>query len=211
MAKSRSPNRQCLSKGFTLIETIIAMFIFAVGLLSLAALMCAVNLSTDRSRYMSTTTLLATEKLEDLNHYPANSTATAVNAGGSLTSDTLGYSDSVQVQSDNGQLTEVTYNPDVGCYDTFIHTIGTTISPTAPPSATDSGVSPCVTSPPASLTNALTFHRRWLVENPITLPSGTSVDVHRITVYVTLWSPTTNMATTYQGQPITFQMSTVRP
>lgn len=203
MAKSRFLNRQCLSKGFTLIETMIAMFIFAVGLLSLAALMCTVNLSSDRSRYMSTATLLATEKLEDLNHYPANSAATAVNAGGSLTSDSIGYSDTVQVQSDNGTLTEVTYNPDVGCYDTFTHAIGS--------NATDSGVSPCVTTPPASLTNALTFHRRWLVENPITLPSGTSVDVHRITVFVTLWSPGTNTATTYQGQPITFQMSTVRP
>lgn len=211
MAKSRFLNRQCLSKGFTLIETIIAMFIFAVGLLSLAALMCTVNLNTDRSRYMTTATSLATEKLEDLNHYPANSTATAVNAGGSLASDVIGYSDSVQVQSDNGTLTEVTYNPDVGCYDTFTHTIGSVLSPTAPPSATDSGVVPCVTTPPASLTNALTFHRRWLVENPITLPSGTSVDVHRITVFVTLWSPSLNTATTYQGQPITFQMSTVRP
>ena len=203
MAKLQFPNKRGLCKGFTLIETMIAMFIFAVGIVSLAALMCAVDLNTDRSRYAGTVTMLATEKLEDLNHYPAASTATAVTAGGGLASDVTGYFDDVQVQSDNGSITEVTYNADVGCYDVFTHSANGT--------ASDSGTSPCLTTPPASLTNALDFHRRWLVENPITLPSGSSVNVRRITVWVSLWSPSSHSAAIYQGQPITFQMSTVRP
>lgn len=203
MAKLPFPNRRSLSRGFTLIETMIAMFIFAVGVLSLAALMCVVNLGTDRSRYIGTATSLATEKLEDLNRYPALSTATAVSVGGSLVSDVIGYYDNVQVQSDNGSITEVTYNADLGCYDSFVHSANGT--------ASESGTSPCITTPPASLTNAMFFHRRWQVENPITLPSGTQVNVRRITVWISLWSPSNNSATVFQGQPITFQLSTVRP
>jgi prepilin-type N-terminal cleavage/methylation domain-containing protein len=208
MAELKFPSKRRLSGGFTLIETMIAMFIFAVGILSLAALMTAVNLNTDRSRYTSTATLLATEKLEDLNRYPAQSTSTAVSAGGSITGDVIGYYDNVQVQSDNGTITEITYNADLGCYDTFTHSIGTT---SVPGTATDTGTSPCISTAPAALSNALNFHRRWLVENPITLPSGTSVDVHRITVWISLWAPGANSAMNFQGQPITFQLSTVRP
>lgn len=208
MAKLLFRSKPCLSRGFTVIETMIAMFIFAVGILSLAALMTAVNLNTDRSRYTGTATLLVTEKLEDLNHYPAASAATTVSPGGSLTTDVTGYYDNVQVQSDNGTVTEITYNPDVGCYDTFTHNIGTTSSPGT---ASDTGVSPCVSTPPAALSNALNFHRRWLVENPITLPSGTSVDVRRVTVWISLWATGTNSPAVFQGQPVTFQLSTVRP
>ena len=186
----------------------VAIFIFVVGILSFATLMASVNVGTDRFRRYSTATLLASDKLEDLNRYSAASTADTVQTGGSLTTDQSGYYDDVQVQSDNGSITVVTYNPDAGCYDVFTHTAGTTSSPGT---ASDSGTSPCITSLPATLAGAMSFHRRWLVENPITLPSGTSVDVHRVTVLVTLWSPTTHSAINYQGQPVTFKLSTVRP
>ena len=208
MAMLLSPNKRCRSKGFTLIETMIAVVIFSVGILSLATLMATVNLGTSRFRYYSTATLLATEKLEDLNRYPAASTADTVTRGGSLTSDLVGYYDNVQVQSDNGSITEVTYIPDAGCYDVFTHSMGTVGSPGT---ASDSGTTPCITAPPSTLANAMTFHRRWLVENPVVLPSGTSINVRRVTVFVALWSSASNSATTNQGQPVTFQLSTVRP
>lgn len=199
MAKLLFPNKRCVAKGFTLIETMIAMFIFVVGVLSLAALMCMVNLNTDRSRYIGTATLLATEKLEDLNRYPAASNAVAVSGGGDLGSDVTGYFDNVQVQSDNGAITEITYNADIGCYDVFTHSSITGI-------ASES----CVSTQPAQLSNSSNFHRRWKVETPITV-SGNSVNVRRITVWVSLWSPTANAPTVFQGQPLTFQLSTVRP
>ncbi|MGC2209894.1 MAG: prepilin-type N-terminal cleavage/methylation domain-containing protein [Candidatus Korobacteraceae bacterium] len=200
------PNKRWVAGGFTLIETMIAMSIFSVGVLALAALMSTVNTNTERSRYMQEATTLATEKLEDLNSYPASSTYTSVSAGGSLTSDVSGYNDDVQVSADNGALTEVTYDPANGCYDVFTQPLPTTGSG----NATDSGYSPCITTPPAGLTGASDFHRRWLVEDPITV-NGVSVNVHRVTVLVSLWSPSTNAATTFLGQPVTFQLSTVRP
>jgi type II secretory pathway pseudopilin PulG len=211
MAKLLS-NKRRASEGFTLIETIVAMFIFAVGILSLAALMAAVALSTDRGRYASTATLLATEKLEDLNRYAAASQAASVEAGGRLDSDVAGYFDSVQVQSDLGTITEVTYVPEAGCYEVFKHTIGTVSSPG---NATDTGITPqpsgnCPTTPPPSITDAVTFHRRWMVENPVVI-SGKSVQARRITVWISLWSSSNNAPLNYQGQPVTYQLSTVRP
>jgi len=211
MAKLRVLRKRCPSQGFTLIETMIAIFIFSVGILSLAALMTAVNLGTDRTRYASTATLLATEKLEDLNRYAAASEDVSVSAGGSLTSDVLGYYDSVQVQSDLGTITEVTYIPENNCYEVFKHNIGTVA---LPGTASDTGITPpsCLSSPPAStsINASVTFHRRWLVENPVVI-SGNSINARRITVWISLWSSSTNSAINYQGQPVTYQLSTVRP
>lgn len=211
MAMLPFPNKRWVAGGFTLIETMIAMFIFSVGVLALAALMSTVNSNTERSRYMQEATTLATEKLEDLNAYSAASTVTPVSTGGSLTSDVSGYNDDVQVSSDNGALTEVTYDPASGCYDVFTQPLPTT----SPYNATDSGdnplsTPPCITTQPAALTGASDFHRRWVVEDPITV-NGVSVNAHRITVLVSLWSPSAGTAAIFLGQPVTFQLSTVRP
>lgn len=203
MAMLTFPNKRRVAGGFTLIETMIAMVIFSVGVLALAALMSSVNMNTDRSRYMQEATTLATEKLEDLNTYAASSTVTPISTGGSLASDVSGYNDDVQVSADNGALTEITYNPANGCYDVFTQ-------PLPPGNASDSGYSPCITTPPAALTGASDFHRRWIVEDPITV-NGVSVSARRITVLVSLWSPSAGTAAIYLGQPITFQLSTVRP
>lgn len=192
------PSKRCLAEGFTLIETMIAMSVFAVGVLALAAMMSVVNLNTERSRYMHQASMMASEKLEDLNHYPAASTADAIAVGGSLTSDQTAYFDDVQVSADNGALSEITYNENAGCYDVFVQNVNGT--------ATDT----CVSTKPAPIVGASDFHRRWLVESPITV-NGNSVNVRRITVLVSLWTPSTNTPTVFQGHPVTFQLSTVRP
>ncbi len=201
MAKSRCRSRRSQSAGFSVIEVLIAMVIFAIGLLSLAALMFAVNLNTERSRYVGTATLLASEKLEDLNRYSVASTDTAVTPGGSLSSDIAGYNDDVQVQADNGTITEVTYDADTSCYEVFTHSIGSNL--TVPATASSVGDTSCGTPP--TLPNAMGFHRQWLVESPIMVGTN-SVNVHRITVLVTSRSSTFS-----QGKPLTFQISTVRP
>ena len=54
---------------------------------------------------MGTEVMLASEKLEDLNRLQIGDPALA--AGGHLNSDDLGYSDQVQVSSDNGTTTTV--------------------------------------------------------------------------------------------------------
>lgn len=198
MAMLRFPNKRLAGQGFTLIETMIAMFVFAVGVLSLAALMSTVSLNTERSRYMHEATSMASEKLEDLNRYPALSEADAITVGGSLTSDVTAYYDDVQVSADNGAITEITYNENSGCWDVFTQPVSG--------SASDN----CVATEPAVLSGASDFHRRWLVESPI-IVNGNSVNVRRITVLVSLWTPSTNTAMNFQGQPVTFQLSAVRP
>src|ERR1700756_4391981 len=76
--------------GFALVEAIIAISILAVGLLGIAALIAQLAGNSHLSRYMSTEALLAWEKLDDLNRFPANDPAIAVTNGvsaGSLTAD----------------------------------------------------------------------------------------------------------------------------
>jgi prepilin-type N-terminal cleavage/methylation domain-containing protein len=92
-------------EGFALIEVMMAIVILAIGLLGLAALMAQLTGTTGSSRYMGTEVMLASEKLEDLNRLQIGDPALA--AGGSLASDTAGYSDQVQVSSDNGTTTTV--------------------------------------------------------------------------------------------------------
>ncbi|HEY3769310.1 MAG TPA: prepilin-type N-terminal cleavage/methylation domain-containing protein [Candidatus Angelobacter sp.] len=92
-------------EGFALIEVMMAIVILAIGLLGLAALMAQLTGTTGSSRYMGTEVMLASEKLEDLNRLQIGDPALAV--GGHLNSDDLGYSDQVQVSSDNGTTTTV--------------------------------------------------------------------------------------------------------
>jgi prepilin-type N-terminal cleavage/methylation domain-containing protein len=53
-------------RGFSLIETIVAIGVLSVGLMSMAALMARIMSTTSRSGYVSTAMQLASEKLEDL-------------------------------------------------------------------------------------------------------------------------------------------------
>ena len=59
------------------------------------------------ARYVSTAALLASEKMEDLDRFPDNDPNLA--AGGSLTADITGYSDSdCRFRPANGNINEVT-------------------------------------------------------------------------------------------------------
>lgn len=187
--------------GFTLVEVMVAITVLAVGLLAVAALMSQMGASTNQSRYAGIESLLASEKLEDLNQLPANGTTTgaggALLPGGSLTADTAGYFDTVQVSSGaaaeaTGDLVEIKIgaDPTTGAanYTLVSHSPdGTTKS------VTNTG------TPPAATVDMLSFDRRWLIE------ANTPVNgVRRITVQV-------NLANAGAGQSATFQTSLVRP
>jgi len=62
------PKRQ---RGFTLIETLAAILVLTIGLVGLAVLVSNMMTGGARSRYMSEAAMLASEKLEDLERYPA--------------------------------------------------------------------------------------------------------------------------------------------
>jgi Tfp pilus assembly protein PilV len=190
-----------------MIELMIAIVILTVGMLAMAAVITKMALTTERSRYMSTASFLASEKLEDLNRYPACDPVVAVSGGassGSLTADvtqastgcstveTVDYFDTVQISVDPtalGGIMEVKSGKNAAgatVYSVFTH------SPTGIATHTAG-----LAAPPANLNERVTYRRRWLIEanTPV-------VGVRRVTVRVTVDS---------LGVPLTFQSSMVRP
>ena len=203
--------REC---GFTLLEVIIAVVILSTGLLAVALLVATSAHGTERSRYMSMASGLASEKIEDLMRYPSSDPQVAVPAGsvGSLTAPdaapqtisgvTVYYSDDVQLSAAGGQtangfgaITQVQNAPS-NCggsgYNIFTYQPNGTVSDTQ-----------CNATAPAAGSDVLTFHRRWLIESPVTINGNTINGVRRITVVVTL----TNA---FENPPVTFQMSAIR-
>lgn len=204
MATLNSLTSKHASRGFTLIETLVAMFVLAVGLVSLAGLGAQMVTTTSNSHYASVAADLASEKLEDLNRWPTfdpNVYAASASTAGSLTSDQsanvtsggigpelVNYYDDVTIADTSGAISEtvslvVSGSPS---YKTTTHnpdgTITTSTSTAAP-----------------SLIGSLDFHRRWTIEmdQPVT-------GIRRVTVLVTLQNQMVH-------PPVTFQMSMVRP
>jgi type IV pilus modification protein PilV len=182
--------------GFTLLEVLVAITVLAVGLLALAALMSQMSTSTNQSRYMGIESLLASEKLEDLNRYPASDT-THLAAGGGLTADVPGYSDQIQISSGaaaeaSGDVVEITIGT-----DPTTGAANYTITSHSPNGITQSQTN--LGAPPAPTVDMLTFDRRWLIEQDQPV-----VGVRRITVQITLPN------VSYRQQA-TFQSTMVRP
>ncbi len=175
-------------RGFTLIETMVAILVLTIGLFGTAALMSqSVNMGA-HARYMSTAALLASEKMEDLDRFPTGDPNMV--AGGSLAADVAGYSDSVQISSNDGNINEV------------IASNGTTTLYTQQPTGTVT-VTPGGTLA-AATPDMLTFDRRWQITLSPTVGGNTITGAHQITVLVTL----TNQALKPQ---VTFQTSLVHP
>lgn len=169
------------SRGFGLIEAMIAIFILAFGLLALAGVMAQLSQGGTRSRYMSTEAVLASEKLDDLNRFPALDPAIAVPNGisaGSLDTDitqtvgalntTVDYFDTVQISSGNGAMQETIKQTDGAgnlVYTTTTHapdgTVTTTNTAAAPQAASD----------------MVTYHRRWIIENNVPVAGARRITV----------------------------------
>jgi Tfp pilus assembly protein PilV len=186
-------------------ETMIAIVILSVGMLSLAALMSKMTGSTEQSRYMSMAALLASEKLEDLNRISAVDPEIAVNSGtsaGSVSTDvgnqtvTVGgstevvdYFDTVMISTGNGVISETLLGKDSSGNATYTTT-------THQPDGTVASVTS--STPPDPAPDTLQFRRRWVIEK-----DSPVVGVRRVTVAVLLTSPAVGN--------VNFQMSMVRP
>jgi prepilin-type N-terminal cleavage/methylation domain-containing protein len=192
-------------RGFTLVESLAAILVLSIGMVGMAALMSKMMAGGARSRYMSQAAMLASEKLEDLERYPAADPDVAVTSGGtagsltddvtaSVTSngstDSVDYFDTIQLSSFGGNISETSSGKDVSGNSNY-----TTISH-SPNGAVTSLTS---TTAPAPTADTLTFKRRWTIERDA--PVG---GVRRVTVLVILTNPVL-------VKSVTFQMSMVRP
>jgi Tfp pilus assembly protein PilV len=181
------------SRGFTIIEVLVAAFILFVGLVAVAGVVGSTLANTARSGYMTQAATLATEKLEDLNRYPSGDANVAVPNGisvGSLASDVTGYYDEVYFSPTEGALVETTTGIDPVSGNLQYTTMSYT------PDGNMQGPLESFTAPVTA--GSTVFERRWIIEQgqPV-------VGVRRVTVVVTLQ----NQAT---ASGVTFQMSMVR-
>lgn len=215
MSKSR-PRRPAGDGGFTVLEVMVAIFVLTVGVVSVAALAGVMMTTGNRSKYMSLEASLASEKLEDLNHWSAKSAQVCMPTGsssvGSLTSDVL---QTTTCPGAGGNTGSIAYYDDVninfsnsssdcpsttgGCFaETVASQSGGTTQYTTTYHSPDGRVPLPVTSTTAP--SSMTFHRRWIIEadSPVT-------GVRRITVRVTLNN------TNVHPSNASFQMSLVRP
>lgn len=200
-----STRKRASQQGFTLLEVLISVFVFATGLVTLGSLATLTLNGTAASRYRGMATTFASEKLEDLNRWPTWDPHVCVASGstvGSLTSDvqaasvtcngitdTVDYYDDIAISDNSGQVCETVSSVSSGSevYTSTCHTPAgaTNITTSSTANAIDVG--------------AVAFHRRWTIEmdQPIT-------GIKRITVLVTLENG-------YMNPPISVQESMVRP
>jgi prepilin-type N-terminal cleavage/methylation domain-containing protein len=197
-------HRKEASNGFTLVEVLVAVMVFGVGMVMLGSLATMSLNGTAASRYRGMATTFASEKLEDLNRFPTNDPQVCVSTGvvGSLTSD----SNATSVTCNGITASTVYYYDDVAITDSSGQ-ICETVSSVSGSSTTKSichtpaGITTTSTSNTASVIDvgAIAFHRRWTIEADVPV-----VGVKRVTVLVTLLNG-------YMNPPITFQQTMVRP
>jgi len=209
-----SPSRpeKSPARGFTLIEVTLASFVLAIGLLSAGLLAGQMIVGTNRSKYMSVASTLASEKLEDVNRWDVDDPQVCVPTGnaavGSLTGDI-----NQTTTCDAGASANVSYYDDVypnladgastcpdgsaGCLAETVKSVvgGNTTYSTTVHSPTGTVQTSSSTTPPTGIS----FHRRWIIE-----ANSPANGVRRVTVLVTLLN-------TAVRPPVTFQMSLVRP
>src|ERR1700747_799934 len=184
------------SRGFTLVEVLVASVVLLIGVVAVAGLIGSTLGSTSRSGYMNQAASLATEKLEDLNRYPRSAPQVTVNGSsvGSLTSDVISggipYYDEVYFSPSQGGVEGTTAGLDSNGNTTYTTT-------TFPPGGQVSTSAP--SSTPPGVAGETAYERRWVIEQDVPVTG-----VRRVTVLVTLVNQTIQ-------PPVTFQISMVRP
>jgi len=204
MLSSPLPKRSC-SRGFTLLECMIAMAILIVGVSAMAALGATLLTRGRQSKYMNLAETLASEKLEDLNHWnmmapqicvqPADTSegsltspvTSAISCDGVTAAVNVNYYDDISIDfSSSGSCN----NPSNGCFAETVSNVtanGTTYyttyhSPSGVIPGNADGTPITSTIPPTNLV----FHRSWLIEAAPVINGTQLTGVRRITVLVTL-------------------------
>jgi len=185
-------SKQQHSRGFTILEVLVATVVLIVGLVGVASLIGGTLGGTQRSGYMNQAATLATEKLEDLSRYPSADPTIA--AGGGLTSDT--------VTSNVPYYDEVYFSPSQGAIEETVGSLtlsGTTQYQTVSYSPNGQITTVAGTASGPSTAGQTAYKRRWVIEANVPVTG-----VRRITVLVSLEGALIQ-------PPVSFQMSTVRP
>lgn len=201
----RSQSSKSKISGFTLTEVLVALVVLAIGLASVAALLASTVSGTALTEYMVKAASLATEKLEDLNRFPAgdpNVAVTAGNTAGSLTADTSASVTSNATTENVDYFDEIFFSPTSGSVSETVSGLDVNGNPqyTTTAQQPNGTISVSQTSSRAGLINgAIYFKRRWIIEanQPIN-------GLRRITVYVFLENGSV-------APGVNFQMSMVRP
>ena len=218
--------RTASDRGFTLLETLVALIVLVVGVVATATLAAHCMNTNRQSKYMSLAAEMASEKLEDLNRWDSDDPQICVPAGsssaGSLTKDVLQTTTCpppLNMCSSTGNSAVVNYYDDIcmatvnstdcpnttyGCFSETVSSpgSGSTVYTTTT-HAPDGTIT--VTNPTTMPTP--TFHRRWIIEANTPVAGDSSIclpGTRRVTVLVTLMDLTVQ-------PPVTFQMSMVRP
>jgi len=196
------------SRGFTLMEVLISMAVLTVGLIGMAAMVCSTLVFGTNAKYINMANVLASEKLDNLNKWP--STDLNVAPGGSLVGPSTcaagdTYCDQVTVSETSGAdyitQTQIVFDPVTNTSNpvttTIVHTSAGCVD------------TPANCSVPNPTATGSTFTRRWQITSDpvITDANGnpsTVTGARRITVLVSL-------ANNVSKQPVSFQMSMVRP
>jgi len=200
-------DRKIAQRGFSLIEGVIAILVLTIGLVSMAMLISSTMSSTTESKYLSLASLLASEKLEDLDRWSSIDPHVAVTAGssaGDLTTDT----GPISVTS-NGVTEPVTYYDEValganqGTYSEVVSGLVGGATNYVTTSFVPQGGLPQVTTS-STAPGSYSFKRRWVIESNPTVNGTAITGLHRITVLVLSEDPAVK-------PPVKFQMSLVRP
>ncbi len=200
------------NRGFSILEALVAAMILVVALVSVGLMAAQMMTGAGRSKQISTATVLASEKLEDINRWsptdPQICVPTASASVGSLTADinqtttcpsgssaSISYYDYVYPNLTNGSTSCLSAS--TGCFAETISSVAggvTTYTTTvhAPNGIVQSSSSTTAPTGPA-------FHRRWTIESNAPVNG-----VRRITVKVTSTDATVKPT-------VKFQMSIVRP
>ncbi|MFZ0820333.1 MAG: prepilin-type N-terminal cleavage/methylation domain-containing protein [Candidatus Acidiferrales bacterium] len=213
---AQSPFSRKTIRGFTLTEVAVALFVLAIGLSSVAALLASTTKSTSATEYMTQAATLASEKLEDLNRFQAdgggggdpNICVPSGTTAGSITADTsasvtcnsttavnIDYFDEIFMSPTAGSLSETVSGLD-GSGNVQYTTTAQQPNGTVVMSQSSSRT--------ALTAGAIYFKRRWVIELNPTINGVTMNGVRRITVYVFL----ENLSV---APDVSFQMSLVRP
>lgn len=184
-------------------EVLVAIAVLAVGLMAIAALITRTLVSGTRARYLNMASILASEKLDSLNKWPASDPnvtpggtllPAGVCAGGSPYCDTVTVSESggADYETQTQSLPDGTLST-----STIVHTSAGCVG------------TPAACGIAGQLAGGSTFTRQWWITlNPVVTSIGGAPSVanntRRVTVLVTLNDGSIK-------PPVKFQMSMVRP